>query len=701
MTLPNQPQPSVGELRADMRVDTDEVGRDVERGLRDAGPEAEDGGEYLGGRASEGFGRGWRRSIADEIRDGMAEALAATTAREREVTDVLSNLLEEIVARDRERRRRTAAKAGSDTAAGFFGGFANTLQNLITSPLAAIFNVSARSPLIVLLIPVLGAIVALITAAVYGLQALASQLFLIPSLLFAVGLQGLSLFLIFNDVATVAGAVLQAQNAQELADALKGVNTELADVLKQLIPWRDLFRELEDIAKTAFFGAIGDQLTQILDNIRGPLTGAIATISAGLGGALASFLDAFTTPEFAQFLELISAETGRWLEGFGPALNTFVTGLTDLGIAMMPFVSLFGDAFNKTLTEFGEWLSGLGENEEFMDWMRESIPVIKDFLQFLGGLWDLVKEIIKAFSEADQEIQREQGGASFLDTLTFYIKQFIDFISSESGKDAMKTFIALIGGLTGAFIALAIAIGYIMAALSGILELFFKIGNWIKENFFGGGTGKGGKGGGGPLHDAMAAIQETGETVAAAFSTALLEFQGLVGGIITTVSAWFVSAREVIQQQLAGVRDDIISAIPNPLGLLFTAGENILNGLMNGIRNRLTPLRTLMNEVAGVVRNVWPFSPAKTGPLSGHGDLRFAGQEIINRLITGVQMETPNLASTMNSAASSVVFGAGSVQVMYQGGMPPTQQQSQMMGMAAGQGILDQLIGTQLAVRTM
>lgn len=680
MTNPNPP---VANLRATVDIDASDVPGDLERDLRRVGRDLDDDvdetGDDLGTSFGRGFGRGARRTV-----DAEAESLG------REIIDIfraLSDRLDSIDLRDRSRRAgRRAGEAATD---GFASSFSR-ISSVITGPLGAIFNISGRSPLLLVLLPVLGAIIALITAAVYGLQALASQLFLIPSLLFAIGLQAIALQLIFDGVGETIAAAFAATNAEELEKALDGVGDGLANVVRQLIPWRDFFRDLRSSAQGAFFGEFGTELTDILNSIRGPLAGAINGIAASMGGALATALQAFTTPEFAKFLEIIGGSTSEWLAGLGPALATVIAGLTDLGIALDPFLDLFGEKFNEAVTGFGEWLTELSQDPEFIQWMKDSIPVIRDFIEFLGGLWDLVKTIIKQFSEADKELQKEYG-VGFLDLLTESIKAFVEILGSELGKDAMKAFIIFLVTSTIFFFALAAAILLVFAGLQKLFDLFKEIHDFIVNDLLGLGDE------GGPIGK----LKEAGNTVISTFSTGVTEFGNLVNQVALIVEGGMLRASSAASTAASAIKDTIVGFFTDAGSWLTNPGASLIEGLKAGIRSASPGLYGLMSSVAGAVKSFWPFSPAEQGPLSGSGDLKYAGQSIVKQLITGIQMEAPKLAETTNSLANTVNFGPGAVQLTYNGGQPPTRQQAAGMGMAAGRSLVEQLLNTQMAVRTL
>jgi hypothetical protein len=145
-----------------------------------------------------------------------------------------------------------------------------------------------------------------------------------------------------------------------------------------------------------------------------------------------------------------------------------------------------------------------------------------------------------------------------------------------------------------------------------------------------------------------------------------------VDGWIDTVEQWrqrIVSWRDAVVGAFSRVRDGvtgavgaaaraaaslpgrILSAIGDLGTLLYQAGRNVITGLINGLRSRLGDLRNAVGQVAQLIRDYFPFSPAKTGPLSGSGNPYYSGQSIVRLLSTGV---TDSLGSAERAAADLV-----------------------------------------------
>lgn len=106
----------------------------------------------------------------------------------------------------------------------------------------------------------------------------------------------------------------------------------------------------------------------------------------------------------------------------------------------------------------------------------------------------------------------------------------------------------------------------------------------------------------------------------------------------------------------------IRGAVGNLAGLLVAAGRNVINGLINGIQSRLGALRAKAAAAASVIRNLFPFSPAKEGPLSGSGSPEIAGGKIATMIASGMQRRVGTIqdaAKAMADATMGRTSGSG------------------------------------------
>lgn len=132
----------------------------------------------------------------------------------------------------------------------------------------------------------------------------------------------------------------------------------------------------------------------------------------------------------------------------------------------------------------------------------------------------------------------------------------------------------------------------------------------------------------------------------------------MMWGVLTTLISWVIKAYKAwldFQNTIIKATGSAKNAIKNAFNIdLSEAGRKIMQSLINGIKGMFGPLGGVMSEAAGLAKSFWPFSPAKRGPLSGHGSLYYSGQTLMKDLGRGIVRQTSALERTMSQAAGMV-----------------------------------------------
>jgi len=134
-----------------------------------------------------------------------------------------------------------------------------------------------------------------------------------------------------------------------------------------------------------------------------------------------------------------------------------------------------------------------------------------------------------------------------------------------------------------------------------------------------------------------------------------------VAAFVNAISTHFSNAASSVREKIdamtnfvKGIPGAIVNAIGNVGNLLYEAGQNVINGLINGITSRIGSLRDKIGEAAGAIRDALPFSPAKEGPLSGRGDPTIAGAKIVSMVADGMDSRILRLRAAAWGLADAV-----------------------------------------------
>lgn len=149
----------------------------------------------------------------------------------------------------------------------------------------------------------------------------------------------------------------------------------------------------------------------------------------------------------------------------------------------------------------------------------------------------------------------------------------------------------------------------------------------------------------------------------------------IVSVLGSVISAW-TGAWESVQQALAdawagiqqgvsdgiqGVMDGLTSLYDGIIGFfsgagewLIGSGEALLNGLKDGVMNALGSVTDSISQALEGIRALFPFSPAKKGPFSGHGYTTYSGRALMGDFGGAIVATAPKVAARAASAMSAV-----------------------------------------------
>lgn len=134
-------------------------------------------------------------------------------------------------------------------------------------------------------------------------------------------------------------------------------------------------------------------------------------------------------------------------------------------------------------------------------------------------------------------------------------------------------------------------------------------------------------------------------------------------GTISSVQAWGgqmgAGASNAGNQFLWGITGTlqslpgrIQSLFSNAGSWLLSSGRSIMEGLAQGIRNGISAAVDAASNAMEAVSRLFPHSPAKEGPFSGHGWTLYSGQSIIDGLAEGMLQRRAGLVDATRAAIS-------------------------------------------------
>lgn len=404
----------------------------------------------------------------------------------------------------------------------------------------------------------------------------------------------------------VKSAIELARDAvQGLRDNLTVVAPVIVAVATALIAYETI-KAVRSIADD--FGLLKSAASLTFDAIKGG-EGVLSTLSVfgelvGEGGALASVFGTISTA----------------ISGVGTSLLALVGSIPVIGWIAVAVVAL-GAVFT--------WLWNTNE----------------DFRNAVIGIWD---SICSAISGAVDSIV-----GFFTTTLPTAFTQFVQFVQGIPA--AVGQFIQELP--TMVLYALTFAVVFLFGLGAQLAQLAVQIGTEFVQNvvnFF--------------TVDLPAAFAQFVLFVA----TIPDQVQSALATLLANIALWAVDmaakASEAADGFLRGITDglnaavDFVKSIPDKIKSFFSnagdwlvnSGKALLDGFAKGIRDAVSTVTSAASNALGAVRKLFPFSPAKKGPFSGHGYTTYSGRALMRDFARGIKGSSALAETEAMSALSSV-----------------------------------------------
>lgn len=633
----------------------------MERGLKKAAEEAEDEardiGRDLGDIVSEGIEKSLGehgRDFADGIEDGLDGERVKVRVRyvyerDRRSGEVFRRRVFEDIQEVVEDALDTVTRGGGG---GKGGGF-NRIGAAFSDALGAGFNVSGRSPLIALLLPIFLAIGNLITAIIVALQPLGAFLLSLPTLLASIGIQAAIVGIAFNGIGEAVGKAFAAKNAKEMAEALRGLQPPARDFVKALLPLKDLWRDLKSIIQFRFFSGMTDNIKGLIKALDPILRRGLWDAAYAVGQVFQQLTAFFQSKTFTTFLEKVFPLTVEWLNRFGPAFIMFLDGLISAATTLMPFLKDFGSLLAGELEIFGTFLKDFAEDPKTAQYLDTAYLLLKSIFELVNGAAFFVSSLVTALADA--------GGQRAIDAITEGLLILGGLLQTDFGKHALEGLIDIFVLGTQAVVGMIVVLLAIGYAIRAVGEFFY----WL-------------------------------------WNDVLMPFFRWAGDRLAEFWRWWSEPWKKVYGTFKEIPTKIQEVFKNAGSWLVQAGKNLIQGLINGVKSMFGSLGDAAAGAMNIIGRFLPGSPAEEGPLSGSGYSYLRGQRMVSDFAAGIKSETKTLSSVSNMTMGAINFGPGAVRVSYNG-VTPTPEQARMTGSAIGSGISGQLAvrNTRLAVRTL
>lgn len=674
----------LGDAWIDVHANNDPFEREVGKGVNKGLSQAEKDADQILKNMGEDFGKKISHSMEDELRKDSAEVVHAVedaTKRPFEFKgeprrynrDKLGRFAKTMVSDLENEVEKVFAGGGGNNFFAKIGGF---FSKGFSDALQSASGVSGTSPLQSFLVPVYGALGALIVAAIEGVNGLLAVLALVPAAIAGIGLQVGALFLIFHGLTKDITAAFSAKNPAELKKAIEDLSPAAQKFVLSLLPLRDLFRDLSHIAQESFFAKFGDSLSKLAAALGPILKGGFGEVAGALGFFFGSLARLFQSKDFIVFMDRLFPATALWIINFGPVLVRLLDSLIKFANATLPSLTRFGTFIGNNLDALANALTTVSKSKDFQQFLNNGLAIMGSLFEVIGQAFQFILVTLHQLDAA--------GGKRVIDVLADALSRLTALLASPAGLYAMQLVVGVSIVLIGVFTDLAAIVIFLAGSFEAFIQwLATTAGPWLGRFFAGLGSG---------IWDVLKAI-------GGFFADMWERLKKAIVGLGNTGN--------LIKGVFTNIKDHVIGVIEHLNTILYNAGRDMIMGLIHGIESMIKPLVDKLSFITKLIPS-WKgpedkdrklLVPAGQAIMEGFGAGIKRGAAQIKDLLTDY---TSNLGGLRASGGGPVAFGPGAIRITFAGALP-TEAQARSVGNAVGGQIVDRLSDRDIAlsVRTL
>ena len=476
-------------------------------------------------------------------------------------------------------------------------------------------------------------------------------------------------------VAQIGAGIIQA-----FPTVLAGLGAVLAPIMSEALAtaWNIAVQALSNIGIhlpevdssqiCSAFKAIAGVASTVVGVVRSAfeaMPGIFETVTSAVGGAISAVISAVTPfaeyfaaqmlPAVVSFASgLVSAFAAVW-----PALSQFGQTIMNIGTAIMPvlqnafalimplisqaislvmqlfsalspLISQVAAALMPALTAIGTALANLAAAvlpglaaavQVVFSVIQMLMPVIQTVLSVVGSIVSVVltvvSQVIAAVINAAAVVSSAISAVlTVVSALVAGVTAFIGSILAVVGG-CVSTVSALVAGAVNAVVSLiGSLVSSVLSAISGLVSGIASFFQSIVSTM-------------------SSAASSAYSAVTGAFNSMVGAVSGAVGNLMGVVS---------------GIPGQVMGFFAGAGSWLVDSGRALIDGFAEGIQNAVGGAISAVSGVVSQIRSFFPFSPAKTGPFSGHGYTTFSGKALMEGWAEGIGGGTGSVVSAITGA---------------------------------------------------
>lgn len=511
---------------------------------------------------------------------------------------------------------------------------------------------------------------------------------------------------------------------QAFAEATKNMAPAAVDTARAVSGLKPQLDALRASVQGAFFEGFADQVREAGSNLLPTLSAGMTRVAGGFNGIGVEALKAAQSPFFRGDLDAILGGTAGMLGNMRFAAAHALSGIVGLGGVGAQYLSGLGTAIGNAAAEFRGWVDEGIDSGRIIELIDGAIAGFRSLGAIIGNLGSIAGSVFSGLGGSTQSFlgPLEQATARLAEFFASAGAQqalgALGAAFSAAGAllqsvflSALNTLVPIIIGLAPIVTAvatslqswapvlgpIAVGIGAVVLAMRGVVaavSLYNTITKtvravtaaWTGVQWL--------------LNAALSAnpiglvviaiaalvagliyawqnsetfrniVTGAWEAVKSGISNAVSFIQGAIswfGQLPGLVGGWFGGMRDAavaratdLVNWVSGLPGRFMSVLGNIGNLLLSSGRALIDGFRRGLSSAWNGLVSWFQGQLAWFRGLWPFSPAKWGPFSGHGYVSYSGEAMVSDFASSLRSGIPEVgragAALMGAAAGG---GAG------------------------------------------
>ena len=450
---------------------------------------------------------------------------------------------------------------------------------------------------------------------------------------------------------TAGSGKLMTENWNQLTDAIPGASGALQEAMRNAGAFEGNFREAMEngeISSDEFFAAVqqlGMQDVAIkAATSTSTIEGALGNLQASVVGVGSQVITALT-PAITGAMTMVSGAISQLPTIFStiaavaqPALQPIIAAFQNMATVIAPVIQQVASMLMPALTSLGTALGNLAS--AVIPVIAAAIQTVSPIIaQIISVVGQLVNQIIAGVTPAINNIaaiiqavlpaiqNAFQICGTYIQNVINAVFPFIQTVI-QTVMDVINSVISTV---------LALVQGDWEGVWNGIQSIASSIWNGIQNIISS------------AINAVLGVIQAILNQISSIWSSAWNSVKSLFSSIWNGIKSAASAGIDAVVSTVTGIKDRIVGFFSGAGQWLVDSGRAILDGLASGISAGFDAVTGVVDDGLSFIRGLFPFSPAKRGPFSGHGYTTFSGKALMGDFADSIRSQAGKVAAATES----------------------------------------------------